>query len=246
MVQREQLRGFLDQLLQPNLFQDWCPNGLQVEGDDFINHIAVAVSANLETIEKAIDIKAQALIVHHGLFWNKDPYIISGIKKTKIKKLFDYGISLFAYHLPLDAHPTYGNNWKAAQDLGWKDLVPFANIGVKGVFPAIQRDQFIKQLENYYGHPAYVAPGGKQEISNASLISGGAYRQLADAIQAGIDCFITGNFDEPAWHQAFEGNINFVAMGHAATEKVGPYALGDYLSSALNIKVSKLDDKNPF
>lgn len=246
MVPREKLRAYLDQILQPHLFQDYCPNGLQVEGQEAVKHIAVAVSANLETIEKAIALKADALIVHHGLFWQKDSYAVTGVKKDKLKKLFEHGISLFAYHLPLDAHSAYGNNWKAGQDLGWKELAPFANIGVKGAFRPVKLEEFIKRLETYYRHPAHVAPGGKQKIESAALISGGAYRQLGEAIQEGVDCFITGSFDEPAWHQAFEGKINFIAMGHAATEKIGPYALGDHLANTFKVKVSKLEDNNPF
>lgn len=250
MIALSDLRSYLDELLQVKLFQDYCPNGLQVEGGSSIGHVAVGVTASLQTIQKAIDCQAQALIVHHGIFWNREPFIATGVAKSKLKALFDHGISLFAYHLPLDAHPIYGNNWKAAQDLGWKDLTPFSiqgiPIGVKGTFPAIKKADFQAKLEAYYQHPAHCALGGKPMVESAALVSGGAHKQIIDALAAGVDCYITGSFDEPVWHQAFEGGINFFALGHSATEKIGPYALGKHLSDKFNLKVSLLDEPNPF
>ncbi len=251
MVSRSKLLAYLSELLQPQLFQDFCPNGLQVEGADEIKHLAVGVSASVETIEKAAELNVQALLVHHGIFWNKDSYPIIGTKKTKIKTLLDHNISLLAYHLPLDAHTEFGNNWRAAKDLGWKNLEPFypmgsVALGVKGTFDPIPQAQFVKKLEKYYGHQAHIAMKGKKSISSAALISGGAHRQITDAANAGVDAFITGSFDEPVWHIAIEEGINFCALGHSATEKIGPYALGDHLQKHFKIKVTKLDEDNPF
>jgi dinuclear metal center YbgI/SA1388 family protein len=251
MLTLNELQGYLDELLQVKLFQDYCPNGLQVEGCFTITHIAVGVSASLETINKAIESKAQALIVHHGIFWNREPFLAKGIGKAKLQALFDHGLSLFAYHLPLDAHQLYGNNWKAAQELGWKDLAPFSffqgmPMGVKGTFPPMAATEFRAKLEAYYQHPAHCALGGKEMVQSAALISGGAHKQIGEAIQAEVDCFVTGSFDEPIWHQAFEGGINFFAMGHSATEKVGPYALGKHLGDKFQIQVTLIDEPNPF
>lgn len=248
---RNQLFTYLNDIYQSSLFSDSCPNGLQIEGCDEILKIGTAVSANLETIEKAVRENVQALIVHHGLFWNRDGYTITGAKKAKINLLLKNNISLFAYHLPMDAHQTIGNNWKAAHDLGLQELEPFSKynglfIGVKGRLPALTRTEWQKRLENYYGHKAHAALGGKEQIGTAAIISGGAYRQLQEAATEGLDAFVTGNFDEPAWSQAFEEKINFYALGHSATERVGPKALAHFLEETLKIHSIFIEDVNPF
>lgn len=251
MTTRNQLVKYLDELYQSHLFSDVSSNGLQVEGGEKIKKAATAVSASLKTIEQAAKQKVDALIVHHGLFWSRDPYALTGAKKEKIKILIENEISLLAYHLPMDAHEPLGNNWKAALDLGWEDLQPFYKmngifLGVKGAFKTCSREAFQKQLEKYYGHSAAAALGGKKSVSSAALISGGAYRQIQDAAKAGADCFITGNFDEPAWAMAHEEKINFFALGHSATERVGPKALAEHLKMNLKIETLFLGDNNPF
>lgn len=245
------LENQLNDYLQVQFFKDYGPNGLQIEGKKEVRRIATAVTCSLNIIEEAIQKEVDALVVHHGIFWNRDAYPIVGVKKTKISRLLSHGISLLAYHLPLDAHRQIGNNWKAAVDLGWTDLNPFYQIdgqwiGVKGYFPKQSRLEFQNSLEAYYGHAATTALGGKEKISNCALISGGAYRQIEEASLSKMDAFITGNFDEPAWHQAYEGKINFYALGHAATEKVGPRALADYLRQTLNLDAFFIDELNPF
>lgn len=251
MITRQELCAYLHKYLEIPLFNDYCVNGLQVEGKEQIRSLTVAVSATLATFQEAVNRKSDALIVHHGLFWHKDPHPIVGVKRQKVALLLENEISLFAYHLPLDAHKEVGNNWKAARDLGWENLEEFGlyngqYIGVRGSFPPKNRDQLKKELETYYGHQAHVAPGGKEIISQAALISGGAYRSLGEAAAAEIDCFVTGNFDEPAWAQAFEEKTNFFALGHYATEVVGPKALGLHLQEVFGLQVEFIDLPNPF
>jgi len=241
----------LDQLLQPNAYRDYCKNGLQVEGQADIPKIATAVSASLATIEAAIDCGAKALIVHHGLFWDRDPMEITGTKKKKLQLLLTEEISLIAYHLPLDAHQIYGNNWGAANLLGLTNLEPFGcyngqYIGVKGRISPQSRDTFAKTLENFYDHPAHSAFGGKEIIESVAIISGGAHKSILEASAQNIDCFITGSFDEPIWHQAFEEKINFYALGHSNTEKIGVQLLGKHLASHFNLACPFLDVQNPF
>lgn len=149
MVTLQDLSQYLQQLLSPADFADYCPNGLQVEGKGEIKKIAFAVSASLAVIEEAVKREADALIVHHGIFWNKDPHVVIGTRKDKLALLLKHGISLLAYHLPLDAHQKLGNNWKAAFDLGLEDLNPFAlsgktAIGVKGRMGPISTEAFQK------------------------------------------------------------------------------------------------------
>lgn len=240
------LLSLLNDYLQVPLFQDYCPNGLQVEGKPQVSAVATAVSASENVIRHAIEKKADLLIVHHGLFWQKDSYVIDRSKKRKLSLLMKHDISLAAYHLPLDAHREVGNNWKAAIDLGWTELSPFGGVGVRGKVLGHSRESFQRSLEEYYGQKAHVALGGKERIETCALISGGAYRSTDEAARAGIDCFITGNFDEPVWHLAHEEKINFFALGHASTEKVGPRALADYLRRVLNVNAFFIDELNPF
>lgn len=251
MVQRKDLEVYLNDYLKISTIKDYCLNGLQVEGRSEIKKIATAVSASLETFEQCIEQGVDALIVHHGLFWEKDLYQLVGVKRTKIQLLMKGEISLFAYHLPLDAHQEVGNNWQAARDLGWENLEPFGDyygtlIGVKGTFSERPIQQMVAEVEKYYSHPSASALGGKKRVASGALISGGAYKDLAKAAVAGVDCFITGNFDEPAWNVAHEEGIHFLALGHTATEKVGPKALARHISEKFGVSTQFLDTNNPF
>lgn len=250
MLTLKELCRYLEELFIQDKCDDYCPNGLQVEGNQKVNKVATAVSATLETIEKASELGVDALIVHHGMFWQRDSYVIEGIKKKKLEILLKKGISLFAYHLPLDMHQQVGNNWRAAREMGWTNLQPFGSyngalIGVRGEVKLTQ-EELKTQLERYYQHPATFAPGGPQSIRQVGLISGGAYKSLGEAAHEGLDAFVTGNFDEPAWYQAFEEKINFFALGHSATERVGPRALNQHLIDELRISSQFIDIPNPF
>lgn len=243
----QELSQILDTLLYSTTGGDYCPNGLQVEGKKEIRKVAFAVSASLATIRAAVEEGVDALIVHHGIFWDAERRsTITGIKKDKVALLLASGISLFAYHLPLDAQREFGNNWKAARDLGWSCLEPFGDVGVRGEFASVEVAQFQEKLEGYYSHPAAVALGGKKRISSAALISGGAYRSLELAARAGVDAFITGNYDEPAWDIAHEWGIHFFALGHYATERIGVKALQQHFEENLKISAIFLDFPNPF
>jgi dinuclear metal center YbgI/SA1388 family protein len=246
-----QLHNFLDKLLEPTLFTDYCPNGLQIQGKEKILRIGTAVSASLETLEAAVAAELDALIVHHGLFWKGDPFPIVGNRKKKIALLLGSGLSLFAYHLPLDAHNTIGNNWQAAADLNWHSLLPFgefngAKIGVLGKIEATSPATLQAKLELYYEHTAHYAPGGKESIEKIALISGGAHKAISEAAAVGADAFITGSFDEPIWHLAKEEGIHFYAMGHSATERVGPRALGELIEKTFGVSHTFVDITNPF
>jgi dinuclear metal center YbgI/SA1388 family protein len=242
----QQLRKHLDEYLKVAEFTDFCPNGLQVEGKKEIRKVATAVSLSIEVIEKSISKGIDALIVHHGLFWKGDSFVIDGAKRKKLELLLKHDISLFAYHLPLDAHRECGNNWKAAQDLGWEELVTFNEIGIMGRCPAMSLSQLTRKLEKYYDHPATVADGGGKKIERVALVSGGAYKDLKKAALAGADAFVTGNFDEPAWWVAREEGIHFLALGHSATERVGVVALAEHVKEQFSLKVEFLDIFNPF
>lgn len=251
MITLQEFSDYLEGYLDISHFEDVCPNGLQVEGKKEIRKIGLAVSASEEVIDWAIDKEVDALIVHHGLFWKGDAYPIIGSKKRKLQKLLANHLSLFAFHLPLDAHQIVGNNWRAAREMGWNNLLPFGQmngepIGVCGQIIPESCEHFVRRLEEYYGHPAHTALGGKEMISNVALVSGGAWKMVKEAAFEGIDAFITGSFDAPAWDIAFEEKIHFVAMGHEATEVVGPKALLDHLVKEFKIEGKWCEVVNPF
>lgn len=242
---------FLNDYLQVASFQDMAINGLQVEGKPKIKSIATAVSASLNVIKKAINLKVDALFVHHGVLWKGKEQVVSESFKDKLKLLLDSDISLFAYHLPLDAHEKIGNNFAAAKALGLTALEPFGYyqgvpIGVKGIMKSCSRQEFQKRLEKFYGQKAHAAPGGKEKVSSCAIVSGGAHKLILEAISEGVDCYVSGSFDEPIWHQAFEGKVNFFALGHASTEKIGIKLLGEKLKAEFGVKATFIDEPNPF
>lgn len=251
MITLQDLLQYLNQLLQPELFSDVCPNGLQVEGKKTISRIAFAVSASLAAIKQAIAIKADALIVHHGIFWDKTPCILVGSRRQKFQLLLENEISLLAYHLPLDAHQTVGNNWRAAWDLGLTNLKAFGSLGTNkiGVKAQVKRtlvEDFQTKLEVYYEHVAHAALGGKKHISSVAIVSGGAHWMIEQAIQEGIDCFVTGSFDEPIWDLAHESGVHFFALGHFSTEKVGVQSLKQITTKHFDIPTDFINLFNPF
>lgn len=251
MVSLQDLFRFLDEVFQSDGVLDACHNGLQVQGKREVQKSAVAVSASLAVIEKAVEMGVDALVVHHGLFWKNDPLYIRGPKKDKLSLLLTHKMSLFAYHLPLDAHPQLGNNWGAALQMGWKQLESFGMsnglpIGVKGMFPAVSIQDFTKLLVDVYGHKATLALGGKQEVQSAALISGSGHRYIEQAALERIDCFVTGSFDEPVWDIAHERGINFIAMGHHATERIGVMKLQEHITNHLGLHCEFIDLPNPF
>lgn len=251
MITLQEICHYLNELLSVSTFTDFAPNGLQVEGKPLVKSIATAVTASLETLETAASRGVDLLLVHHGVFWNKDSYTVEGVKYQKLRLLIENNMSLLSYHLPLDAHQLFGNNWRAAAEMGWEERQPFLfmngiPIGVRGRVQPTTREELKEKLESYYGHVAHVAFGGPKVVQTIALVSGGAHRSLPDAVKARVDCFITGSFDEPVWHQAFEEKINFFAMGHAATEKIGPKAIGQQIGEYFNLPWQFIDDQNPF
>jgi len=251
MITLQEICHYLDRLLCVSDFKDYGPNGLQVQGNQSVKKIGTAVSASLETLEQAANEGVDCLIVHHGIFWDRDALPIVGTKKQKIDLLIQNNLSLLAYHLPLDAHEEYGNNWRVGKDLGWSSLEPFgesngAYLGVRGVLNSVHRDQLVTDLSDYYGHDCQLVAGGPETIDTVACVSGGAHRLLLSAAKEGIDCFITGTVDEPVWHWGYEEKINFMAFGHSATERVGPKALGRHIEDIFQIPVTFIDVYNPF
>ncbi len=244
-------RDVLQQLLAttfPELpYADFGLNGLQVEGRASIGRIATAVTASYHIIQQAKEKEVDALIVHHGLLWKGELRPVVGGFQRRLQSVLHANMNLFAYHLPWDAHRELGNNWVAGRELGWRDMVSFRDVGVRGICEPTSLSEFVSGLERYYGQQARVACGDPARlIRSVALISGGAHRELEIAARVGCDAFVTGTGDEPVWHLAKEEGIHFIAMGHAATERIGPIALAAWLRTQLECSVFFLDEENPF
>jgi dinuclear metal center YbgI/SA1388 family protein len=228
---------YLSQTLQHSAWaaRDKSMNGLQVgRRESEVHRVAFAVDASLQSFERAVAVGAQMLVVHHGLFWGS-PLAVTGDHRRRLQYLFDHDLALWASHLPLDAHPTLGNNAGMAQALGLTDVVPFgeyrgAKIGCKGVLPAPQRlDQLCEVLFHGRENVLQILPFGKSEVSTVGLVSGGAPYEVADAIAENLDVYITGDAAHTIYHQALEAGINVIHGGHYATETWGVRLLTEHL-----------------
>jgi dinuclear metal center YbgI/SA1388 family protein len=245
MVHHKTLSDYCQQYLKVASFADYCPNGLQVEGKPDIQNIISGVSATQDLIERAIDEKTDALFVHHGFFWKGEDQRIIGIKKNRIKALLDNNINLFAYHLPLDAHTTVGNNIQLAERFGIKNPEP---IGDTLVWQG-EVDTTLSQLANTIGQALNRTPltfGAPDKlIKKITWCSGGAQDYVKYALEIGTDCFITGEISEQNPAIAKENNIAFIAAGHHATERYGVQALCQHLSDKFGLKYQFIDIDNP-
>ncbi len=244
------LESFLNSLLNAKSFDERAYNGVQVATKVPIQKIVTAVSVSKEVIHKAIEAKAQALIVHHGIFRKGDAHPLVGRLYDMIYQLMKHDIALFCYHLPLDAHNKIGNNWKAAQDLGLKNCTSFFEyggdyIGVVGEVEKITFEAFKKHVEQYYDRSA-LAVKVNEEVKKIAIISGGADKFIKDAAEAGADCFITGRVDESVWDDAHDYKVSFLGLGHYGTETIGPQALAKKIESHFQIPAIFIKTKNPF
>ncbi len=250
-VHRDVLVRYLDQLLDAARGTDYCPNGLQVEGRDQVSRLVTGVSACRELFELAVDAEADAVLVHHGLFWKGDSPRLTGIQYQRVATLIRSGLSLIAYHLPLDRHLELGNNAVAAQRLGLQSLIPFcehegSSIGVAGQFPEpVPRQRVIEQLAEIFQQQPLTFLHGKTEILSVGLVSGAAGRCFHSAIAEDLDLFVTGEPEEWTLNLAKEARANYVAGGHYATERLGVQALGERLRKQFHIEIEFIDLPNP-
>ena len=248
MVDRAELLTYLNNLLNVEVFKDYAPNGLQVEGCAQIKKIVTGVTANITLIEAAIKAGADTILVHHGYFWqNEDPRII-GMKKRRIQLLMRHDINLIGYHLPLDAHPTLGNNAQLGQLLeiqidgyaGKGNLVAYGCIK-----NAMSPSMFAKILENKLNRIPLVVGPSQKSIKTIAWCTGGAQSYLQSAIDLGVDAFISGEISEQTTHIANENNIVYFAAGHHATERYGVQALGAHLADMYGLMHTFIDIENP-
>ena len=252
---REQLLQGLDALLQPARFKDYGPNGLQVEGRARIEKIVSGVTASRALIEAAIDARADAIFVHHGLFWrgqdgcNIGPVV--GWMKRRLALLLAHDINLFAYHLPLDAHPELGNNAQLGLQLGLQASARFGEqdlgfLGGRadgGAF--VNAAELAGHLEKVLNRPVVQVGRSQAAIKNIAWCSGGAQGYFEAAIAAGADAFITGEISEPQAHYAREMDVAFMACGHHASERYGAPAVAAHMAAQLGLAHQFIDIDNP-
>ncbi|GHV69214.1 GTP cyclohydrolase 1 type 2 [Spirochaetia bacterium] len=222
-------------------------NGLQVDNDGgAINNIAFAVDACLESFKQAAAAGAGMLFVHHGLFWGQ-PLPLRGNHRRQIQFLLDHNIALYAVHLPLDRHPRWGNNAVLAERLGMENPEPFGRyhgekIGFKGTLKEpLKIEDAVKRISFMDRPPAGVFPFGKDLNATAAVISGGAAMEALQAIDEGVDLYVTGESGHSVYHQALEGKLNMIAGGHYSTEVWGVRKVMEQCAAQLNLAVEFLD-----
>jgi dinuclear metal center YbgI/SA1388 family protein len=239
-VSRRALSAWLDDYLQINAFKDPSLNGLQIEGREEINRIAVAVDCTLATIQDAVNAKADFLIVHHGLFW-RDPVALTGPIGRRVRTAMEAGLSIYAAHLPLDAHAEVGNNIMMAKALALQDVQPFGEyngkmIGFKGKLPVpVSLQDLADSIQKTTGEICLVHGGGPAMIQTVGIISGGAAGEIPQASEAGLDAFITGEPSHAHFADPFEYGVNAIFCGHYESETFGVRALAVKLEDTFGL-----------
>lgn len=245
------LVSYLDGKLSPEMFRDYCPNGLQIEGKSEINKIVSGVTASQALIDEAIAQKADLVLVHHGFFWKGEDECIKGMKKKRIKALLDHDISLIAYHLPLDAHPELGNNARLARLLGISvtgGLEPenprsIGNIGC--LDEAMSVTEFSELLASKLNRQPLSIAGGQHKIKTVAWCTGGAQGYIDKALLLGADAYVSGEVSEQTYHSAIENGIHYFAAGHHATERYGVQAVGKDLALKFGLQHQYVEIDNP-
>lgn len=250
---RSELADFFYNLLHPNEYQDYGPNGLQVEGQEHLDRIAFSVSATLESIREAIRLRANALVVHHGLLWNfHGVRPLCGPFGQRIRLLMQNNINLYAYHLPLDGHQEVGNAACLAKALKMKGLMPFGDhkgqtIGIQGTLQTPHTaDELKALLQDLLNHPVLVSSDdANRPIHTMGIITGGANSKWQDAAQAGLDAYLTGEMSEHDWHDAREAGVHMFAGGHHATEVFGIQRLMQEVQERFPLACFFVNSNNP-
>lgn len=248
---RQDLLQAFDTLLQPARFKDYGPNGLQVEGKPSVGKIVSGVTASLALIEAAIAAQADAVFVHHGLFWRGQDGRVTGWMKQRLALLLAHDINLYAYHLPLDAHPELGNNAQLGLQLGLTATGRFGEQDLGFIGGRVDGGQFsdagalATHVEKVLNRAVTKAGPAQAAIKNIAWCTGGAQGYFEAAIAAGADAFITGEISEPQAHYAREMGVAFIACGHHASERYGAPAVAAQVATQLGLVHQFIDIDNP-
>jgi dinuclear metal center YbgI/SA1388 family protein len=242
------LNNYLNETLQPAKFSDFCPNGLQVEGRPEVHKIVTGVTASMALLEAALKADADAVLVHHGYFWRGENQTITGIKKRRIQFLLQHELNLFAFHLPLDAHPVFGNNVMLGQMLGLqisgylddKNMLPYSDSNRRQTLQTLSENVAAK-----LGRAPQVIGDLNKPVETIAWCTGAAQDYIEQAIAANIDVYISGEISEQTVHSARESGTSYIAAGHHVTERYGIQALGEHLANKFGIRHEFVDIDNP-
>jgi dinuclear metal center YbgI/SA1388 family protein len=251
VVSLQELVDYCDRLLGVDAFQDYCPNGLQVEGREQVGRVVSGVTASQALIDTAVERGADLVLVHHGFFWKGEDPRITGMKRRRLAKLLAGQLSLLAYHLPLDAHPELGNNAQLARRLGLSEQGRFGAAGGPDLAcfgtleTALSVAELTARIGDALGRQPQCIAGGTRTIRSVGWCTGAAQSYLEEAARRGLDAFISGEISEPTVHIAREYAIHYFAAGHHATERYGVQALGEHLAARFAIEHTFIDIDNP-
>ncbi|RMJ03973.1 putative GTP cyclohydrolase 1 type 2 [Marinobacter litoralis] len=246
MATRNQILTKINEWLQPENFQDYAPNGLQVEGKEEVQTIISGVTASQALIDAAVKQNADMILVHHGYFWKGEDQTIRGMKKRRIKQLLENDINLVAYHLPLDDHPDYGNNRQLAKVLGIQNPRPVGGLVWQGELAEPMTPETLgRHIETALNRQPLHVGEGADLIKTVAWCTGGAQGFITKALELGVDAYISGEISEPTTHTARESGIHYYAAGHHATERYGAKALGEALAKEFGVKHQFIDCDNP-
>jgi dinuclear metal center YbgI/SA1388 family protein len=248
MVQRQAIDAYLRETLAVDRFKDYGPNGLQVEGRATVRRLVCGVTASRALIDAAVEADADALLVHHGLFWRGHDGRLTGWLRERVARLIVSGVNLWAFHLPLDAHPQWGNNAQLGLRLGLQADARFGDQDLGFVGPAgalVDVPTLAIQAAQVLQRQPVVLPGDGRPLQRIAWCTGGAQGYFEDAIAAGADAFVTGEISEPQAHLSRETGVAFLACGHHATERYGVQALGAELARTFGLEQHYVDIDNP-
>ena len=248
-MHRDELARYLDRLLDASQFRDYCPNGLQVEGRSEVKRIVTGVTASLQLVDAAIASGADALLVHHGYFWRGEDARLVGFRRQRLAKLLTNELNLFAYHLPLDAHPEVGNNAQLGIRLG---LIETSRAGEqnlisvgKGTVATKSLADFSRHVETQLGRSPLLVGEPHRELRSIAWCTGAAQGLFEQVLGLGVDVYLTGEISEQQVHVARESGVAFLACGHHATERFGVQALGERVAADLGLEHQFIDIQNP-
>lgn len=246
MASRSDILAQLSEWLRPEEFQDYCPNGLQVEGRTEIRRLVTGVTASQALLDAAVADGADMLLVHHGYFWKGESQPVTGMKRNRLKTLLDHDLNLVAYHLPLDDHPEYGNNRQLGSVLDIRNARPLAGLLWQGeLAEPMTSPEFAAAISRRLNREVLQVGQGPERIRTVAWCTGAAQGYLDKAVAAGVDAYISGEISEPTTHIARECGIHYYAAGHHATERYGVQALGKALADVFGIEHRFIDCDNP-
>ncbi|TXG94433.1 MAG: Nif3-like dinuclear metal center hexameric protein [Zoogloea sp.] len=247
-MERAELQRYLDNLLEVGRFRDYSPNGLQVEGRAEIRRIVCGVTASQALLDAALARDADAVLVHHGYFWRGEDACVTGLRRKRLGTLLGSDINLFAYHLPLDAHPELGNNAQLGRLMGWTPEGRFGeqDIGWIGQLAQPTRAELlVRQLAARLGREPLLLGEPARAVKRIAWCTGGAQGYFEQAIACGVECFVSGEASEQTTHLARESGVVYLAVGHHASERYGVQALGAHLAERWGLEVDFVDVDNP-